>query len=444
MMFVTSYVSMKYKTHLLSLIFLVLLILVVVSPELSSAEPSDHLMYPEDSSDSSVQFLEDDSDQSLVPQHESAGDYSVTSVVFYKNSPSRPIYYATPGTQVRVRIEIEVQHDNFSYALNTRVELRSVADSNSNESESHSTDERPIYVTNPYITLAGPFTLSNDSDVREYFVTISVLLPDDSWTIIYDEKDSSFPDGRLSTKNPMAVDTDNDGLSDGKEIELGTDLLDNDTDNDGLTDGSEVHNHSSDPLDRDTDDDGLNDSYEVDLGTDPLDIDTDGDSLRDDDEVNIHGTDPLDWDTDGDGLNDSYEETHYYLNPLHSDSDNDGLNDSYELDLGTKPGDSDSDFDGLSDYSEIYVSNTDPLDWDTDGDTLSDGDEVNIYGTDPFAWDTDGDGLRDGDEVELGRNPKVSESTDTANYGLLPLFIGIFAVALFVVTLTVTRRGRKR
>ena len=443
MMLVTSYVSMKHRVHLFSLLFLVLLILVVVSQELSSAEPGDHLMYSEDSSDSSVQFLEDDSGQPLVPQHESAEDYAVTSVVFRKNDGIRQSSYATPGIQVDVRIEIEVQHANLSYKPNVRVELRSVADSNNNESESHGTDEPPIHTPNSYVIIAGPFTLSNDSDGREYFLKISVLLPDGSWAIIYDENDSSFPDGRLSTKNSMTVDTDNDGLSDGKEIELGTDLTVSDTDNDGLSDGSEVHNHSSDPLDNDTDRDGLTDGYEVDLGTDPLDRDTDGDGLDDEVEVDL-GTDPLDIDTDGDGLNDSYEESNFYLNPLHSDSDNDGLNDSYELDLGTNPGDSDSDFDGLSDYSEIYVSNTDPTDRDTDNDRLSDYDEVFIHGTDPLRTDSDGDGLDDRREVDLGRDPKVSEKNDTANYGSLPLFIGIFAVALFVVILTVTRRGRKR
>ena len=463
MAFVTSYVSMKYKVHFFSLIFLVLLILVVVSQELSSAEPSDHLMYAEDSSDSSVQFVENDRDQPLVPQHESAEDYSVTSVVFYKNSPSRPIYYATPGTQVDVFIYIEVQHANFSYNLKVRVELRSVADSNSNDIESHDTKERFIFQENPYRTTVGLFTLSNDSDAGEYFLKISVRLPDDSWAIIYDEKDSSFPDGRLSTKNPMTVDTDNDGLSDGKEIELGTDLTVSDTDNDGLTDGSEVHNHSSDPLDNDTDDDYLNDSYEVDLGTDPGDRDTDGDYLNDNSEVELgtdplaidtdddglsdgvevnRGTDPLDNDTDDDGLTDGYEEGYYYLNPFDRDSDDDGLNDSYEVDLGTRPGDSDTDGDGLSDYSEIYVSNTDPTDRDTDDDGLNDGSEVNIHGTDPFHRDTDRDGMSDYDEVELGRNPKVPDGGDTLHYGSLPLFIGIFAVALFVVT--ITRRGRKR
>ena len=417
MVFVASYVSMKYKVHLFSLIFLVLLILVVVSQELSSAEPSAHLMYAEDNSDSSVQFLEDDGDQPLMPQHESADDYSVTRVEFYKNSPSIPIYYATPGTQARVVIEIEVQHDNFSYDLKVGVELRSVADSNNNESESHGTEEDSVYVENPYRTFAGPFTLSNDSDGREYFLKISVLLPDDSWVIIYDENDSSFPNGRLSTKNSMAVDTDNDGLSDGKEIELGTDLLVNDTDNDGLTDGSEVHNHSSDPLDNDTDFDGLNDGREVDLGTDPLDWDTDGDRLDDGDEVDL-GTDPLDNDTDGDGLTDGSEVRVHDTNPRNNDTDGDGLTDGYEDDIGT-----------------------DPLHWDTDRDGLSDISEVRLHDTNPRNNDTDFDGLDDGDEVAVGRNPRVADG-DTLNYGSLTLFLGIFAVAFFIVTLT--RRGTKR
>ena len=438
MVFVTSYISMKYKTHLFSLIFLALLVLVVVSPELSSAELSAHLMYAEDSSDSSVQFLEDDGNQSLVPQHESAEDYSVTLVEFRKSNPSTPIYYATPGTLVDVIIDIEVQHDNFSYDLKVRVELRSVAYSNSNESLSHGTAKPPIYGENPYRTFAI-FPLSNDSDTREYFVKISVRLPDDSWAIIYDEKDSSFPNGRLSTKNSTVIDTDNDGLTDAKEIELGTNFLDNDTDNDGLTDSYEV-DLGTDLLDNDTDGDGLNDSYEVDLGTDPFDKDTDGDSLNDSYEVDL-GTDPFDNDTDGDGLDDGYEEWYYYLNPFDNDTDGDGLNDSYEVDLGTKPGDRDTDNDGLSDFAEVNIHGTNPLRKDTDGDALSDGDEVNIHGTNPLRKDTDGDGLNDRSELVFGRNPTVPDG-DTLHYGSLPLFIGIFAVAFFVVT--VTRRGRKR
>ena len=383
---------MKYKVQLFSLIFLVLLVLVVVSQGLSSAE-RDHLMYAEDSSDSCIQLVEDDREQSLVPQHESAEDYSVSIVGFREVGLSGLIDYVTPGTQVDVIIDIEVQHANLSYDLRVRVELRSVADSNNSESEGHGTEEFTIHTENPFRISVGPFTLSNDSDGREYFVKISLIFPDDSWAIIYDENDSSFPDGRLSTKNPMSVDTDGDGLSDGKEFELGTDFLDNDTDNDGLNDSYEI-DLGTDPFDRDTDGDSLNDSYEIDLGTDPSDRDTDGDSLNDELEVRLHRTDPGDNDTDGDGLNDGRE-----------------------VELGTKP-----------------------LHWDTDGDYLSDGDEVDL-GTDPFDRDTDGDGVIDGDEVDLGRDPKVSDAA-SLNYGSLTLFLGIFAVAFFIVT--ITRRGRKR
>ena len=385
---------MKYRTHLFSL-FLVSLILVVVSLELSSAEPSDHLMHPEDNSDSSVQFLEDIEDQSFVPQYELAEDYSVIYVKFTPHPLSTQIYYATPGAQIGVEIVIEVQHADSSFNLNLRVELCSIDDSDSNKSESHGTIGRTIYTENPYGTAAGPFTLSNDSDAREYFVKISVRLPDDSWAIIYDENDSSFPDERLSTKDSMTIDTDGDGLSDAKEIELRTDLTNNDTDNDGLTDGSEVHNHSSDPLNIDTDGDDLNDSYEVALGTDPQDRDTDDDYLNDSYELLALGTDPQDWDTDNDGL---------------------------------------------SDGDEVNRYGTDPFNRDTDSDGLSDGNEV-ILGTDPFNRDTDGDGLIDGEEVDQRRDPRVPDGS-SLNYGSLPLFLGVFAVAFFIVT--ITRRGTKR
>ena len=470
MILVTCHISMKYKTQIFSLIFLALLILVVVSQELSSAEPSDHLMHPEDHSDLSVQFVEDDREQSFVPQHESAEDYAVTRIEFTSRSVLGPIYYATPGMQVSVNIDIEVQHANFSSnpmvgLPEVGIELRSVADSNSNESESYGTLKRTIRRANFDRIAAGTFTLSNDSDAREYFVKVSVKLPDDSWAIIYDENDSSFLDGRLSTKNPQNIDTDNDGLSDGKEIELGSDFLDNnDTDNDGLTDGSEVHIHGSDPTDIDTDSDRLNDSYEIDLGTDPADRDTDGDGLHDKYEVDL-GINPLAIDTDGDGLNDRYE-VDLGINPLAIDTDGDGLNDSYEVDLGINPSAIDTDGDGLSDSYELELGidpldrkndgldtdgdgltdsyelelGTDPRHWDTDGDYLSDGDEVDL-GTDPLNMDTDGDGLNDGDEVDLGRDPKVPDDT-SLNYGSLTLFLGIFAVAFFIVTLT--RRGRKR
>jgi hypothetical protein len=57
----------------------------------------------------------------------------------------------------------------------------------------------------------------------------------------------------------------------------------------------------------DTDNDGLNDEREIELGLDPGKADTDGDELNDGDEVLKYGTNPLNKDTDGDGYEDGVE-----------------------------------------------------------------------------------------------------------------------------------------
>ena len=80
-------------------------------------------------------------------------------------------------------------------------------------------------------------------------------------------------DGTIDALDPdlVPVDTDDDGLTDDEEGDLGTDPLDPDTDDDGLTDGDEVNVQGTDPLKPDTDDGGIPDGEEVDQGTNPLD-----------------------------------------------------------------------------------------------------------------------------------------------------------------------------
>lgn len=114
-------------------------------------------------------------------------------------------------------------------------------------------------------------------------------------------------------------DSDEDGLSDTIEEIYGTDPKNSDTDGDGLTDYEEVYITGTDPLKYDTDDNGINDSdddsdndglsnrEEIELGTDPRNDDTDGDGLSDYDELNKYNTDPLKADSDGDTLNDGDE-----------------------------------------------------------------------------------------------------------------------------------------
>ncbi|MBI2422886.1 MAG: hypothetical protein HYV27_08650 [Candidatus Hydrogenedentes bacterium] len=134
--------------------------------------------------------------------------------------------------------------------------------------------------------------------------------------------------------NDAAGNPDNDGLSNLNEFLHRTNPQDNDTDNDGLTDGAEVNTHNTHPLLADTDRDGLDDGWEV-----------------------LHGLNPL---TDSAAL----------------DNDGDGLNNTVEHTLGTDPGDADSDNDGLTDGQERDQYGTDPNDADSDNDSLGDGDEA--------------------------------------------------------------------
>ena len=97
--------------------------------------------------------------------------------------------------------------------------------------------------------------------------------------------------------DPDLDDTDGDGISDYDEIyQTGTDPTESDTDGDGIADGE-----------TDSDEDGLTNLKELQYGTDPLYEDTDGDGLTDGEEVNTYGTDPLNADTDGDGVSDGFE-----------------------------------------------------------------------------------------------------------------------------------------
>mgnify|MGYP004452635633 CR=1 FL=1 len=227
--------------------------------------------------------------------------------------------------------------------------------------------------------------------------------------------------------NPLVADTDGDGLSDGLEAAYCSNPLVADTDGDGLLDGREAEIGTS-PTRADTDGDGLSDSAELAAGTDPLNPDTDDDGLPDGRELDL-GTDPLVADTDGDGVPDGWEvedgsnplavdtdgdgltdgeEREFGSSPILADTDGDGLLDPEEQRLGTFPDVADTDGDGLSDGREAELG-TDPTRADTDGDGLEDGAEV-AAGTDPLNPDTDGDGLPDGAEVESGASPFLADT----------------------------------
>lgn len=216
-------------------------------------------------------------------------------------------------------------------------------------------------------------------------------------------------------------DTDGDGLPDEIEKYIGTDPLKKDTDGDGLTDYDELFKTYTNPTIYDTDEngisdgkedpdkDGLNNIEEIENKTDCRNEDTDNDGLIDGDEVKVYNSDPLKVDTDGDELTDYEECFKTITDPTLYDTDHDGISDGEEdFDLDsltnleemhyqTNCRNSDTDYDGLSDYDEINTYHTNPLKADTDGDTLCDGDDVAL-GFDPTLPDTDFNGILDCDE----------------------------------------------
>ncbi|MGE3181586.1 MAG: hypothetical protein AB7N71_08145, partial [Phycisphaerae bacterium] len=250
---------------------------------------------------------------------------------------------------------------------------------------------------------------------------------------------------RMYATDPVNRDTDFDGISDGREVVLGTnpnrrDAGDvTDRDGDGLFDaeeeagwivtvvkptGTETYRTYSDPDRADTDLDGLPDVYERAIGSDPTSRDTDGDGKRDGLEF------------DPDDVDNYYSEAAlaeaesrcgsapncFYVNPnpmagdrLRTnvnkwDTDGDALSDAHELDtdwivqLVNVPAPvivrslayrADSDNDGLNDYAEWLgadgigpespqdtADRTNPLSADTDSDSRSDQREVTQIVTD--------------------------------------------------------------
>ena len=126
------------------------------------------------------------------------------------------------------------------------------------------------------------------------------------------------------------------------------------------------------PIDhaQDSDEDGLPDLFEIEIGTDPNDPDSDDDGLDDMFEISV-GYDPTNDDTDNNGVLDCNE-----------DPDLDGLNNIREYIIGTDLFCNDTDCDGIIDGDEVDVYETNPLLYDSDGDGIRDGDEV-LLGKDP-------------------------------------------------------------
>jgi len=86
-----------------------------------------------------------------------------------------------------------------------------------------------------------------------------------------DSLDPANPDSDGDGINDGDDDLDNDGLSNRDEVANQTSLTNSDSDNDGVIDGDEVFIYGSNPLASDTDGDGISDFIEVSSDSDPTD-----------------------------------------------------------------------------------------------------------------------------------------------------------------------------
>lgn len=146
---------------------------------------------------------------------------------------------------------------------------------------------------------------------------------------------------QVSYKDFASADTDNDGLSNELELQIGSDYEEVDTDKDGLPDGYEYSEWETNPCKMDTDGNGVSDAEE----------DFDADGMKNGEEY-TNGTDVFESDTDEDGLSDFAEWKDYKTNPLKADTDGDGLNDGDDAELGFSPLKKDTDGNGISDLDE--------------------------------------------------------------------------------------------
>jgi hypothetical protein len=275
--------------------------------------------------------------------------------------------------------------------------------------------------------------------------TVSIIVRENNSTAAVKESPwTAKIQTNIYTKNG---DADDDGLSNQDELDIETKIDTKDTDRDGLTDGKEVNVINSNPKQADSDNDGLSDGIEWnEHESSPIKKDSDNDSLSDPAEINKFGTNPIKPDTDGDGLIDDMELKKYKTDPNKKDTDGDGLLDREELNIyKTDPGKKDSDGDGLNDDTEVKEE-TNPNKWDTDGDSLGDGAEINKYGTDPNNGDTDGDGVSDSTEINLGTDPN-GNTMMVFGYSIenpRAIGIGIAVVCLVAIAVLGYRWHRKQ
>ncbi|MCX6872918.1 MAG: lectin-like protein [Verrucomicrobia bacterium] len=158
-----------------------------------------------------------------------------------------------------------------------------------------------------------------------------------------------WSNGTTATYNRWLTGQPNGGATENQVVIMENSMQWADAAEDFVTAGYIFERVGLDPLAADTDADGLTDGQELTTThTSPVLDDTDGDGLLDGAEVNTYHSNPLLVDTDGDGLSDRIEVEVYHTNPSLKDSDGDGFDDLFEVNTGFDPALASSTPDALS------------------------------------------------------------------------------------------------
>jgi hypothetical protein len=169
---------------------------------------------------------------------------------------------------------------------------------------------------------------------RRVLGTDPTSIDSDSARTVANESANGIVDGR--------EDFDGDGIPTSLERRYGTDPLAADTDGDGLDDATELRIRNLSATEADSNGDGTSDGN----------TDSDGDGLSNSEEIR-RGTALERSDTDNDGIDDG-REVALGTDPVRQDTDTDGVHDGVELRLGTDPSNPDSNDDGVGDGNSTY------------------------------------------------------------------------------------------
>ena len=141
-------------------------------------------------------------------------------------------------------------------------------------------------------TWTTPLSLGQISSINGFIsmaYNAGLLLRADGTLWSFNPNDLSNP---LSSANFQYIDSDNDGIPDWLEAQLGSDPTNTDTNGDGIPDGIEYWEGLS-LTNTDMDGDGVTNTQELALGTSPFLADTDGDGVADGQD--FYPLDPTRW-----------------------------------------------------------------------------------------------------------------------------------------------------